>query len=344
MQRQERIYDRTQSVRAALAFDTSPRSPQTPSTPPISSLPTWRRQLAVVWLAGQVVAEMCRRIYLSLTRAVASCFVALDHFYVRCFNSQFPVAFNERRRMTPVLALLLALVIVSLVRFAVAIPYQYYHINVHLHKPTDDSILAHILVDSSPDAPKRPNLRGETFVSEPWKGQCSNTASNGHEYATDSRGYTCKRSALLSTGCCSGDILYSCSSCDVEAPHCCEVYDRCVSCCMGPANTALVHAFLAHADPKHPVYGQSPALTLFGFCSFRCRTSSAGVQSQNSYRSARKHCYGLHRPLKELDVVNSNGESLARATAVPSHEELRERVHRHQPPPLEFDPFYLGKS
>ncbi|ETV80640.1 hypothetical protein, variant [Aphanomyces astaci] len=323
MQRQERIYDRTQSVRAALAFDTSPRTPP-PSTPDRTY--TWRRQVAVAAYTWQVVKEMGRRGYVWCTRTMSSCFVAIDHHYIRCFNSQFSsTSQQQRRRITPVLALLLLLVAATVVRFVVSIPYQYYNLHyVRPHKPTDDTIQAHILVDVAPGqkAKPPPHLRGDTFYIEPWTGQCKNTV-HGLVYATDARGITCKRRSLMPTGCCGDDVRFSCSTCDVEAPHCCLAYERCVSCCMGPTNTALVHAFLAHADPKHPVYGQPPSdLTLFGFCTFRCRTSSAGVQHQNSYRSAKKHCYGVHRPLKELDVVNSDESALHNATtSPPRHDE-----------------------
>ncbi|ETV80639.1 hypothetical protein H257_06162 [Aphanomyces astaci] len=348
MQRQERIYDRTQSVRAALAFDTSPRTPP-PSTPDRTY--TWRRQVAVAAYTWQVVKEMGRRGYVWCTRTMSSCFVAIDHHYIRCFNSQFSsTSQQQRRRITPVLALLLLLVAATVVRFVVSIPYQYYNLHyVRPHKPTDDTIQAHILVDVAPGqkAKPPPHLRGDTFYIEPWTGQCKNTV-HGLVYATDARGITCKRRSLMPTGCCGDDVRFSCSTCDVEAPHCCLAYERCVSCCMGPTNTALVHAFLAHADPKHPVYGQPPSdLTLFGFCTFRCRTSSAGVQHQNSYRSAKKHCYGVHRPLKELDVVNSDESALHNATtSPPRHDELREQIQvaTTTPPVLEYDPFYIGKS
>lgn len=87
-------------------------------------------------------------------------------------------------------------------------------------------------------------------------------------------------------------------------------------------------AFLTHADQSHPVYGDPGALTVFQYCQFRCRSSSASVQHQNSYRrcagsssavlvwritplvavdSRRMYCYGVHRPLKVLPTVNSDG-------------------------------------
>ncbi len=239
MQRQERIYDRTQSVRAALAFDTSPRTPP-PSTPDRSSF-SWSRQLAVAAYTGQVIKEMCRRGYVNLTRFTTSCFVAVDLFYVRCFNSRFPATFHQRRRMTPVLALLLLLVAATVVRFVVTIPHQYYNLHYRPRKPTDDTIHAHILVDVAPGQhqanKKPPHLRGDTFFVEPWTGQCKGTV-HGLVYATDARGVTCKRSSLLSTGCCSDDLRFSCQTCDVEAPHCCAAYERCVSCCMGPTNVS----------------------------------------------------------------------------------------------------------
>ncbi len=46
----------------------------------------------------------------------------------------------------------------------------------------------------------------------------------------------------------------------------------------------LRREFLMHADASHPVYRDPSEITVFQYCKFRCRTSSASLQSQNSYR------------------------------------------------------------
>ncbi|OQR82529.1 hypothetical protein ACHHYP_15897 [Achlya hypogyna] len=153
---------------------------------------------------------------------------------------------------------------------------------------------------------------------------------------TDARGGTCERSALGLDGCCPEGLRFSCDTCDIDAPHCCSEFHRCVSCCMSPNHLELIRGFVLHANPRHPVYGSPQQLTPFGFCSFRCRTSSASVQHQNSYRSEKTYCYGLHRPATDLDVINSDGTANKSLAFNPS---LRRR-----PGPLEPDPFYLGPS
>lgn len=134
-------------------------------------------------------------------------------------------------------------------------------------------------------------------------------------------GFVCSRSQQDKTkrGCCNESDTtlprvkqFSCDKCDTNPPHCCEVFEHCVSCCMHPLNVRIVSCsvytlcslsilnfrltsvmlpqenirreYLTHADPSHPVYGDTNTLTVFRYCKFRCRTSSASVQHQNSYR------------------------------------------------------------
>ncbi|KAI9983535.1 hypothetical protein PInf_007600 [Phytophthora infestans] len=131
-----------------------------------------------------------------------------------------------------------------------------------------------------------------------------------------SMGYVCTRSQLdkVKPGCCNETDAslprikqYTCDQCDTNPPHCCDVFEHCVSCCMHPLNSGIRRDFLTHADPNHPVYSDPAEITVFQYCQYRCRTSSASVQHQNSYRSHRSFCYGIHRPLKVLPTVNSDG-------------------------------------
>ncbi|KAG6614394.1 uncharacterized protein IUM83_14556 [Phytophthora cinnamomi] len=99
-----------------------------------------------------------------------------------------------------------------------------------------------------------------------------------------------------------------------------------------PLNTGIRRDYLTHADPNHPVYSDPAEITVFQYCQYRCRTSSASVQHQNSYRRLphRSFCYGIHRPLKVLPTVNSDG----------LHDEWRARDHLVPAAQLELDPFY----
>ncbi|KAG6953199.1 hypothetical protein JG687_00012523 [Phytophthora cactorum] len=148
----------------------------------------------------------------------------------------------------------------------------------------------------------------------------------------------------LKPGCCNETDAslprikqYTCDQCDTNPPHCCDVFEHCVSCCMHPLNSGIRRDFLTHADPNHPVYSDPAEITVFQYCQYRCRTSSASVQHQNSYRSHRSFCYGIHRPLKMLPTVNSDG----------LHDECRSGASRegtrdHLVPAaqLEPDPYY----
>ena len=50
----------------------------------------------------------------------------------------------------------------------------------------------------------------------------------------------------------------------------------------------------------HPVYNS--VQNNFEFCQARCRTSSESIYSNKMYRSSYKHCYGIYRPLVDVDA------------------------------------------
>ncbi|OQR96184.1 hypothetical protein THRCLA_07355, partial [Thraustotheca clavata] len=303
--------DRVQSVRSVLAFDIDQRRyarQQNGSR--------WKRQRAVLVYTGRVIREVCRRVCGFISRQFSMCVLGIHYGYTRCFNqiNPVPVAADEtstppRRRITPPLAIFLCLVLFTIVRFSLS---QLYFQAQRLHDTaTEESIRSKILLNSPPgkDVAKA-KLRWQQFAPDDNSRLCKYT-KEGVNFVTDSHGFTCKRDALNTFGCCpdSNNAKYSCLTCDVLSPHCCSDYERCVSCCMDPSNNELLRTFLLHADSNHPVYGSPHHLTRFAFCSFRCRTSSASVQNQNSYRSFKNHCYGLHRPVINLDVVNSDGKA-----------------------------------
>lgn len=207
---------------------------------------------------------------------------------------------------------------------------------------TEERIRAHILVERAGEeekARRQQLLRegGDGLRADDTAARCDNTAqgplvvtdANGAPpyrgdfqlaAAHETAGYVCTRRQLDSArpGCCNETDAslprvsrFTCDACDTEPPHCCDVFEHCVSCCMHPLNVrrpapawklgankpgvygCICYApdqintrreFLSHADPAHPVYGDPAALTVFGYCQFRCRSSSASVQHQNSYR------------------------------------------------------------
>ncbi|TYZ65963.1 hypothetical protein PybrP1_010959, partial [[Pythium] brassicae (nom. inval.)] len=214
-------------------------------------------------------------------------------------------------------------------------------------------IRPHILVERRDPTPaetkRRAFLRagGDGLQTDDTSRHCENTVQ-GVAFVTDSMGYVCSRAQQDKSkrGCCNESDTtlprikqFACDECDASPPHCCAVFEHCVSCCMHPLNENLRREFLTHADPTHPVYGDASSLTVFRYCKFRCRTSSASVQHQNSYRSHRAFCYGIHRPLKVLPTVNSDGlaDDWSGGGGGGSGLTLEEGA------PLELDPFYVSE-
>ncbi|EQC35961.1 hypothetical protein SDRG_06703 [Saprolegnia diclina VS20] len=331
------VFDRVQSVRSALAFDRKRYAPVQPASAGVCS-----RQRAVAIYAGRVAREVCRRGCRALGRGFSWSMVCLHHSYTRCFSRVNPVHGSSdetatRRRVTPPVAIFLCLILFTIVRFVLSLPQMYYARTQYAPRVHTDeaSIRSKILLNHAPglDVTKA-KLRWQDFEPDDTSTLCKHTAETT-AFITDARGATCSRESLLPSGCCpvaASTVTFSCTSCNVAAPHCCSEYERCVSCCMSPDHREILRHFLLHANPAHPVYGAPHHLSVFGFCAFRCRTSSASVQHQNSYRSTKKHCYGLHRPRKELSVVNSDGtanKSAAFDASLPIPTS-----------PLEWDPFY----
>eukprot|EP00635_Sarcinochrysidales_sp_CCMP3193_P003620 CAMPEP_0118905318 /NCGR_PEP_ID=MMETSP1166-20130328/9387_1 /TAXON_ID=1104430 /ORGANISM="Chrysoreinhardia sp, Strain CCMP3193" /LENGTH=260 /DNA_ID=CAMNT_0006844589 /DNA_START=12 /DNA_END=794 /DNA_ORIENTATION=- len=139
------------------------------------------------------------------------------------------------------------------------------------------------------------------------KRTCRNTfGQGGGDLVADSAGVVCEGVSLDGDGCCCGGADACDSGCDDEQDHhyqkkgCCETYEHCVACCAKSAPAADVlkrrasHAVLVDAADA------------WDFCRFKCLTNSGSVLHQNSYRSLRKHCFGLERPTLDLSLsVNS---------------------------------------
>lgn len=65
-------------------------------------------------------------------------------------------------------------------------------------------------------------------------------------------GYVCARAQMDSArpGCCNETDAslprikqFTCDACDTNPPHCCDVYEHCVSCCMHPLNVRSLAGF-----------------------------------------------------------------------------------------------------
>lgn len=72
---------------------------------------------------------------------------------------------------------------------------------------------------------------------------CINTVQ-GVSTVADSAGYLCLRTLLDPNrpGCCDTTqaFQYVCGRCDLIAPHCCDRYEHCVSCCMSPLHVRCI--------------------------------------------------------------------------------------------------------
>jgi hypothetical protein len=73
---------------------------------------------------------------------------------------------------------------------------------------------------------------------------CANTRQ-GATLLTDATGHVCSRRQLdrARRGCCNETDTslprikqFVCDRCDTSPPHCCDIYEHCVSCCMHPLN------------------------------------------------------------------------------------------------------------
>src|SRR5690606_21124583 len=90
---------------------------------------------------------------------------------------------------------------------------------------------------------------------------------------------------------------------------CCSSYEACVSCCLSPEHDLQRHNLRQHNSLF--AYSRMPEDDSFAFCTYKCRTSSASLLHENTYRSSMVHCYGMHAPsLDNRVTVNSDRSSL----------------------------------
>ncbi|KAG7382835.1 hypothetical protein PHYBOEH_010226 [Phytophthora boehmeriae] len=261
----------------------------------------WRQFVVALMFLSQVFVELGRRGLQCLQRSVPRYVAFVDRWLVQSIR----VSVSPRKKMST-LRLLLALGV------AFSLPYIVFTIQ-RMRFPAgrgvkgaddldEDKIRSQIIVDR--DDTMMPGRRqmflregGDGLKGDDTRSSCANTVQ-GVRTLTDSMGYVCTRRQLDKMG--------------------------------------IRRDFLTHADPNHPVYSNPADITVFQYCQYRCRTASSSVQHQNSYRSHRSFCYGIHRPLKVLPTVNSDG--LHDEWAAASHEGARD--HLVPAKQLELDPFY----
>ena len=105
--------------------------------------------------------------------------------------------------------------------------------------------------------------------------------------------------SFVGNGCCNTNSSltgkYVCTSCE-EAYSCCSSYEHCISCCLRPEQRTELQQILNQAAESNNVLFVSVS-DHFELCLAKCRTSSASVHHENTYRNInRKYCYGKHPP------------------------------------------------
>ncbi|KAK1133688.1 hypothetical protein K0M31_011480 [Melipona bicolor] len=167
---------------------------------------------------------------------------------------------------------------------------------------------------------------------------CRNSIQ-GKVLIVDERGIVCSRQEILSNGCCNMEEhkdsnknedtptiakreRYSCKTCNAQG--CCAIYEYCVSCCLHPGKQIkgrkdvllglLRDNHKAHRD-QDAVKKRLRNLDRFQVCLAACRTSSASVRHENTYKDPHsKHCYTLQPPShqrhrRDIDSYNNNDDN-----------------------------------
>ncbi|XP_011137982.1 UPF0454 protein C12orf49 homolog [Harpegnathos saltator] len=166
---------------------------------------------------------------------------------------------------------------------------------------------------------------------------CRNSIQ-GKALIVDERGIVCARHEVLPNGCCRIEqkqspkneetpIMarrerYSCKTCNPQG--CCTIYEYCVSCCLHPGKQIkgrkdVVSGSVKAQKEEDAVRTRIRNLDRFQICLAACRTSSASVRHENTYKDPfAKHCYAMQpsnsHQRHRRDVVNSlnnNGDSPA---------------------------------
>ncbi|XP_046619799.1 SREBP regulating gene protein isoform X1 [Neodiprion virginianus] len=169
--------------------------------------------------------------------------------------------------------------------------------------------------DIDPDEEATSALNG----SHPARNTCRNSIQ-GKALIVDEHGFVCTRGEVLPSGCCSEEISaanvkteetdtniqtlvkrerHSCQTCNAEG--CCAVFEYCVSCCLRPGKANEPEIKSAYDQSRRTKKAEENVfrhrlrtLDRFQVCLATCRTSSASVRHENTYKDPHsKHCYNL---------------------------------------------------
>ncbi|KAL2748356.1 SREBP regulating protein isoform X1 [Vespula maculifrons] len=166
---------------------------------------------------------------------------------------------------------------------------------------------------------------------------CRNSVQ-GKVLIVDEHGVVCARHELLSNGCCSREqkqpskaeetvvtaVLkerYSCKTCNAQG--CCAIYEYCVSCCLHPAKHIKGKKDIVESGKNHQRIKEDDAVKVrlrnmdrFQTCLAACRTSSASVRHENTYKDPHsKHCYAVQPPYnhqrhrRDIKSLNNNRDN-----------------------------------
>lgn len=175
------------------------------------------------------------------------------------------------------------------------------------------------------------NLNDSDTLNQP----CRNSIQ-GKVLIVDEHGVVCARHEVLPNGCCSMEQKlapkpeesvsvarrerYSCKTCNSQG--CCAIYEYCVSCCLHPAKVKgkkdMVEARkdIQKIKEEDTMKVRLRNMDRFQSCLAVCRTSSASVRHENTYKDPHsKHCYTIQPPYnhqrhrRDIKSLNNNRDN-----------------------------------
>lgn len=175
------------------------------------------------------------------------------------------------------------------------------------------------------------NLNDTDSFNQP----CRNSIQ-GKVLIVDEHGVVCSRHEVLPNGCCSTEqkqVLkteetvattqrerYSCKTCNSQG--CCAIYEYCVSCCLHPAkikgkkDTSETNKDIQKSKEEDTMKVRFRNMDKFQSCLAVCRTSSASVRHENTYKDPHsKYCYTIQPPYnhqrhrRDIKSLNNNRDN-----------------------------------
>ncbi|KAI4497653.1 hypothetical protein M0802_007193 [Mischocyttarus mexicanus] len=185
--------------------------------------------------------------------------------------------------------------------------------------PLDVDLLSNFNDSESSNEPCRNSIQGKVLI-------------------VDEQGVVCSRHELLPNGCCNteqkqtfkkeeGGVTsrkerYSCKTCNNHG--CCAIYEYCVSCCLHPGKQIKGKKSTVESGKNNPKIKKEEEtvkvllrnMDRFQICLAACRTSSASVRHENTYKDPHsKHCYTVQpsynyqRHRRDIRSLNNNRDN-----------------------------------